>query len=241
LLACPILGYGKGIQHTYPDKTLLKHLKINHMKKTNYLLLLSITFMLMTASCGKDGAVGPAGQTGPQGPAGIAGTAGTAGTSGAKGATGVTGVTGATGTANVIYSDWIKPVSYKKDTVFGTYNFYYDIAASKITQAILDNGSVIVYGKLDGYVSSIWPTNQVSALPIEITYMDGATADIDSWSDYCTVGNIRINLASSLNAYGSISNAHQFRYVIIPGGVHTLGSINPKNYNQVKQALHLKD
>ncbi|MDO3627812.1 collagen-like protein [Mucilaginibacter sp. BT774] len=206
------------------------------MKKTDYLLLLSIAFMLLVmASCGKDGKIGPTGAigaTGPTGPQGVAGTNGTAG---------VAGATGATGTANVIYSDWITPTTYKKDTIFGTYNFYYDITASKVTQVILDNGSVIVYGKLDGYNPIIWPTSQVSALPIEITYMNGSTQNIDSWSDYCTVGNIRINLASSSNAYGSISNLHQFRYVIIPGGVHTLGSVNPKNYNQVKQALHLPD
>jgi hypothetical protein len=209
------------------------------MKKTDYLLLLSIAFMLLVlASCGKDGAVGP---KGPIGPTGLQGAAGTNGTNGVAGAQGATGTTGATGTANVIYSDWITPSTYKKDTVFGTYNFYYDITASKVTQAILDNGSVIVYGKLDGYNPLIWPTNQVSALPIEITYMNGATQNVDSWSDYCTVGNIRINLASSSNAYSAISNAHQFRYVIIPGGVHTLGSVNPKNYNQVKQALHLPD
>ncbi len=209
------------------------------MKKTDYLLLLSIAFMLLVmASCGKDGKVGPIGATGATGPTGPQGVVGTNGTNGVAGAI---GATGATGTANVIYSDWITPLTYKKDTIFGTYNFYYDIAASKVTQAVLDNGSVIVYGKLDGYNTLIWPTNQVSALPIEITYMNGATQNVDSWSDYCTVGNIRINLASSSNAYGSISNAHQFRYVIIPGGVHTLGSINPKNYNQVKQALHLPD
>jgi hypothetical protein len=211
------------------------------MKKTNYLLLLSIAFMLLTASCGKDGAVGPTGPIGPTGPQGAAGTMGTAGTNGTKGATGTIGATGATGTANVIYSDWVTPATYTKDTVFSTYHFYADIPASKITQAILDNGSVLVYGKLNGYVTSIWPTNQVSELPIEITYMDGSVQDIDSWSALCSVGNVRIDLASSANAYGSISTAHSFRYVIIPGGVHTLGSINPNNYNQVKAALHLPD
>ena len=197
------------------------------MKKVNYLLLLSIAFMLIMSSCGKDGAVGPAG---PVGPAGTTGT------------TGATGATGATGTANVIYSDWITPATYTKSAaIFGTYHFDADIAASKITQAILDNGTVIVYGKLDGYVSSIWPTDQVSALPIEITYMDGAVQDIDSWSALCTLGNLRIDLTSSANAYGSISNAHKFRYVIIPGGVHTLASINPKNYQAVMKALHIRD
>lgn len=206
------------------------------MKKSNYLLLLAIAFMLLSASCGKDGAVGPAGPQGSQGPAGTAGTNGIAGTNGVQGAT---GVTGATGTANVIYSDWVTPATYTKSTVFGTDHFIADIAASKITQAILGNGTVLVYGKLNGYNPVVWPTDQVSILPIEITYMSGTTQNIDSWSGLCTLGNVRIDLASSSNAYSSISNAHSFRYVIIPGGIHTLGSINPKNYNQVKQVLHL--
>src|SRR5579872_5538576 len=135
------------------------------MKKTNYLLLLAIAFMMLVASsCGKNGAPGPA---------------------------------GATGTANVIYSDWSTPSHYTKDTVFGTYHFYADIPAIKITQAVLDNGTVLVYGKLDGYVTTIWPTNQVAELPIEITYMSGATQNIDSWSALATLGNVRIDLTSS--------------------------------------------
>jgi len=145
------------------------------------------------------------------------------------------------GTANVTYSDWITPSTYKKDTIFGTFHFDATITASAITQAILDKGSVLVYAKLDGYNPVIWPTNQVSNLPIVITYMSGTTANIDTWSDNVTLGSIQIDLASSLNAYGSISNAHQFRYVIIPGGVHTLGAVNPKNYSEVQQALHIKD
>jgi hypothetical protein len=200
------------------------------MKRTNYLLLLAIAFMMLVASsCGKNGNPGPQGPIGPTGPTGATGTAG------------ATGPTGATGSANVIYSNWTTPSHYTKDTVFGTYHFYADIPATKITQAILDNGTVLVYGKLDGYVSSIWPTNQVAELPIEITYMNGATQNIDSWSGLATLGNVRIDLASSTNAYGSISNAHQFRYVIIPGGVLTLAHINIKNYPEVKQALHLPD
>jgi hypothetical protein len=213
------------------------------MKKTNYLLLLPIALMLLTASCGKDGAVGPTGPIGPTGPQGAAGVSGTAGTNGTKGATGTIGATGATGTANVIYSDWVTPATYTKDTVFDAYHFYADIPASKITQAILDGGTVLVYGKLDGYNSVIWPTAQVSPLPISITYefssTPGSTIYTDFWSALCTLGNIRIDFVDNQNYYGSISNAHQFRYIIIPGGVHTLGSINPRNYEQVKQALHL--
>jgi len=206
------------------------------MKKTDYLLLLSIAFMLLVmVSCGKDGAVGPTGATGQQG------IAGTNGTNGAAGPTGAIGATGATGTANVIYSDWITPSSYTKDTVFSTYHFYADIPASKITQSILDNGTVLVFGKLDGYIASVWPTAQVSVLPITVTYQLSGGIYTDSWSSLVTLGNVRIDFVDNQNYYSSISNAHQFRYVIIPGGVHTLGSINPINYNQVKQALHLPD
>src|SRR5689334_25019555 len=93
--------------------TLLRNIKIKQMKRTDYLLLLSIAFMLLVmASCGKDGAVGPTGATGATGPQGVAGTNGT---NGSAGATGAVGATGATGTANVIYSDWITPSAYTKD------------------------------------------------------------------------------------------------------------------------------
>ncbi|MEO6849660.1 MAG: hypothetical protein ABI440_06900 [Casimicrobiaceae bacterium] len=204
------------------------------MKKIHYLFAF-ITAAIVLCSCGKDGAVGPTGPAGQAGPTGATGTAGTAGT------TGTTGATGATGTANVIYSDWTTPAAYTKTTIFGTIHFTATIAASKITQAILDHGAVLVYGKLNGYNPIIWPTDEVGVLPIAITYMSGTTQNIDTWSASATVGNVAIDLASSSNAYGSISNAHQFRYVIIPGGVHTLGSINPRNYNQVKAALHLPD
>lgn len=202
------------------------------MKKINYPLTLSVAIMLFISSCGKNGAVGP------QGPQGVAGPQGAPG---ATGPAGPIGTTGATGTANVIYSDWITPATYVKTTIFGTIYFNYDMAAPKITQDILDKGTVIVYGKLNGYNPVIWPTDQVSALPIVITYMSGSTSNIDTWSANATIGNVRISLTSSTNAYGSISNAHQFRYVIIPGGVHTTASINLKNYEQVKAAFNMKD
>jgi hypothetical protein len=145
-----------------------------------------------------------------------------------KGDAGATGPAGPAGTANVIYSNWFTPASYTKDTVFGTYGFYHDEAAASITQGVLDSGVVVTFGKLDGYVTLVWPTNQVEALPIVITYMDGSSPNIDTWSALLTPGNLRIQLQSSLNAYGSISNAHQFRYVVIPGASKaTATSVKP--------------
>lgn len=205
------------------------------MKNFNSLLFTIMAVAIIFTSCGKDGAVGPAGPAGAVGPVGPTGSAGTNGTNGA------TGATGATGTANVIYSNWYTPATYTQTTIFGTINFTADIPATKITQAILDKGSVLVYGKLNGYNPVIWPTDQVSQLPIAINYMSGTTPNLDTWSALCTVGNVRITLTSSINAYTNISNAHQFRYIIIPGGVHTLSVVNLKNYKEVQQALHLNN
>lgn len=198
------------------------------MKKTNFLLLvlLAISLLLFAQSCGKDGAVGPQGPIGATGP---------------TGATGQNGPTGATGTANVIYSAWITPSSYTQNTVLSTVHFDASISASAITQDVLDKGTVLVYGKLDGYTTVIWPTAQVGQLPIVLTYQLSSTVYTDTWSANVTLGSIQIDFVDNLNYYSSISNLHQFRYVIIPGGVQTLGSINPKNYNQLKQAFHLPD
>jgi hypothetical protein len=175
----------------------MKHSNISFFKKLNglfSLLLLAFFSSIIISSCSK----GPAGPAGP---------------------IGSTGPQGTTGTANVIYSAWFTPSTYTKDTVFGTYGFYFNQAAPEITQQILDSSVVITYGKLDGYTTVIWPTNQVAPLPIVITYMNGANANIDTWSALLTPGNVEIQLQSSTNAYGGISNAHKFRYVIIPAGV----------------------
>jgi len=208
------------------------------MKKINNLLMLLTAVTLLATSCGKNGAVGPQGPAGPTGPTGAAGTNGT------TGATGPAGPTGATGTANVIYSAWTTPATYTKDTVFSVFHFYANIAATKITQTILDKGTVLVYGKLDGYNPTIWPADQVSPLPISLTYQQGSTTYTDTWSALVTLGNVQIDFVNDRNLYNGIANSHQFRYVIIPGAVLTASvnkHINFNNYNEVKQAFNLKD
>ena len=183
-------------------RTLCKTLSVANLSRVLFALLLSMSMV----ACQK-GNTGPAGATGPAGGSGTQGPA---------------------GTANVIYSQWFDPSTYVKDTVFGTWGFYYDKATTDITQQVVDSGTVITFGKLDGYVASVWPTAQVAMLPITITYMDGSSPNIDTWSALITPGNLRIQLTSSLNAYTGISNAHKFRYVVIPGGTKsTVASINP--------------
>ena len=218
-------------------------------------------FMLIITSCGKNGDPGPQGSTGSTGATGAKGDkgdkgdTGAIGATGAKGATGATGATGAqgpkgdtgatgpkgaTGTANVQYSDWYTPPAYTLNTVFSMKHFDADIDAPKITQDIIDKGTVLVYGKLVGYNAVIWPVDQVSQLPINLTYQQGSIMT-DTWTASTAVGKITIDFVNNTNYWSSISTAHQFRYVIIPGGVKLSSTVNLHDYNQVKAALHLRD
>jgi hypothetical protein len=170
--------------------------------KNVFLMVSAVVLSLLAVSC-KKGDTGPAGATGPA------------------------GVAGPTGTANVIYSAWFTPGNYKKDTIFGLYGFNYDKATADITQSVIDSGTVITFGKLLGYNPVIWPSNQIAQMPIVISYLSGSTPVTDTWSAILTPGNLRIRLVNTGNSYGSISNAHQFRYVVIPGGVKSTASLKP--------------
>jgi hypothetical protein len=150
------------------------------------------------------------------------------------------GPKGDPGTANVIYSDWFTPPTYTKTVVFGLNTLTYNLAEPKITQAILDQGVVVVYAKLNGYVPSVWPTDQVSQLPIAINYLSGTTSEVDTWSGLYSVGNVQISFKNNNNLYGSLATTHSFRYVIIPGGVK-ISSLNLKNYNELKAQLHIQN
>ncbi len=138
------------------------------------------------------------------------------------------GDAGPAGTANVMFSDWFKPDTYKKDTVFGIWGFSYVQDAPAITRNILDSGTVIVYGKLLGYSPLIWPTTQIAALPISLTYVQGSIMT-DTWSSLASMGTIKIRFVNDKNFWSSISNAHMFRYVIIPGAKKATATTNSRD------------
>ncbi|HKB44847.1 MAG TPA: hypothetical protein VKC90_10665 [Chitinophagaceae bacterium] len=232
------------------------------MRKLRFLSLLLLAITFIVVNCTKEGPEGPVGATGPQGPAGANGASGTNGTNGTNGATGATGpqgpagATGPAGTANVIYSAWFTPNIYTSSTVFGTDHWSYVKTAPGITQAILDNGAILVYGKLNGYNTAVWPTDQVSLLPIIVSYQQSSVFQFDTWSSLTTVGNLKIDFVNSVNFYtGGISNTHQFRYVIIPGGVaggrmangqstyfgYTENQLKAMSYFEVCKALNIPE
>lgn len=166
-----------------------------------------VTLSLLIISCQK-------GNTGPAGPAGP------------TGATGSTGAAGPAGTANVIYSAWFTPSPWVKDTVYNLYGFSYTKATTDISQGIVDSGTVITFGKLTGYITAIWPATQIAQLPIVVSYKFSPTGITynDTWSALVTAGNLKIQFVDDQNIYGSISNAHQFRYIIIPGGTKSVAA-----------------
>lgn len=156
-------------------------------------MLALLAGLLCAAAC-KKGDPGPPGPPGPAGPAGTPGK------------------------TNVFYSNWFRPPAYVKDTVFGIFGFKHNEPAPLITQGIIDSGVVLVYGKLLGYVATVWPVNQVQLMPIDLTYIQSGKTQTDTWNARPSAGNLQIRFVNNTNEYNAISTAHQFRYVIIPGG-----------------------
>src|SRR5690242_8720531 len=98
---------------------------------------------------------------------------------------------GPPGTANVKFSEWFTPSTYKKDTLYGIWGFSYTKAVPAITQNIIDSGAVLVFAKMTGYNQAVWPANHVAQLPITITYMQGGLQN-DRWQARVLPGNIYI-------------------------------------------------
>jgi hypothetical protein len=175
------------------------------MKKLLFSLwMLSVCAMMLPSCKGDDGAIGPAGANG------------------ANGSTGPAGPAGATGTANVIYSAWTMVTFTGSSTSWSA-----TLTAPGITQAILDQGAVLVYLKTG---TQVYPMNY-----------SGSGGFINY---YVTVG--QIVFAASFNG------TYQYRYVIIPGGVSgsrvangssafTLEELKAMPYERVKALYNIQD
>lgn len=153
---------------------------------------------------------------------------------------GDTGPQGPVGSANVIYSEWFTAGTWKKDTLFGIYGFNYNKPAADITQQVLDSGVVLVYGKLLGYVTSVWPAAQVGQLPITLNYMQSGKTQTDTWSGFATAGNLRIRFVNNTNEYNVIATNHQFRYIIIPGGKKG-ARVAQRSYQEICEAYQIPE
>lgn len=190
--------------------------KMRKIQKTLTLGLLA-TALLWLGSCGgKEGPIGPVGPVGPQGTAGQVGPQGPA------------------GSANVIYSNWTKAGNWLKTNQFGTDRFYFDINnVNRLTQTVLDQGVVLVYGKLET------ENNQVRQLPIRVY----ALFTEDNIDFTLTVGKIRVWSIPVRGPSTPIipSPNHEFRYVIIPGGQAGRIGYEKLTYAEAREMFRLPD
>lgn len=140
---------------------------------------------LVTLGCAK-GDTGPTGPTGPMGPM------------------------GPTGSANVIYSEWYSPATWNIETEFGTTQRFYSMGSTSLTQAIIDQGVVMVYMRFVGYNPGIV---QLPFLTPDAGYQFYYRARVD------TVKVAYYVAAARTTTPLGISGDNQVRYVLIPGGV----------------------
>ncbi|MFT3705264.1 MAG: hypothetical protein QM802_23050 [Agriterribacter sp.] len=152
---------------------------------------------------------------------------------------GDTGLQGVPGSANVMYTDWFTPTPWTKDTVFSIWGYNYTQPVPAITQQILDSGVVLTFAKLLGYNVSIWPTTQVGQLPISLTYQSGSIMT-DTWSARSSVGNVKIRFVNDHNYWSSISTSHQFRVVVIPGGIKS-ARVSQPTYESICKAYNIPE
>lgn len=186
------------------------------------LCLFSGAAALFITSCSKEGSVGPAGPPGANGQNGAPGPAGPAGPK------------GDTGTANVIYSNWLD-VDFLPDTVtingkLDTLGYFGGIDAPKLTKSLLATADVKVYVNLSSAADPV-----ITPLPYVDEY--GVIIRFIAYDQ-------GIQFSSNVDAGTYVQNGVktlQYRYVIIPGGVHARTGVDWNDYAQVKAYLGLKD
>lgn len=125
-------------------------------------------------------------------------------------AKGDTGPTGPAGSANVIYSAWFSPATWVLETNFGIVERTYTMTSTSLTQAIIDNGVVLVYLKVAGFSPAI------EQLPV--TIIDASKAFLYR-AQAGSIKALYYNTANTAADPGVIPSGNQLRYVLIPGSV----------------------
>ena len=189
------------------------------MRKFRLLSLLALAITFLAVSCTKEGPEGPTGATGAQGPTGglgPTGPAGPIGPTGPAGPTGPTGPQGPAGTANVIYSPWtdFNIANWTAlQNIFTIDQRRYPVPAPGATQAIIDQGVVLVFVRFAG------AGNVTYQLPIA-EGIAGA-GGVQHMQYITTVGAITIRFFnnSGVGDPGTFGAPNSHRYILIPGGV----------------------
>ncbi len=206
------------------------------MKKISFANAILVIAVILFASCkGDQGPVGPAGLAGP------------------TGATGATGSQGPVGSANVIYSSWFGPSfnggsAWIGSTFAGVQTNYINYASASLTQALIDQGVILVYANLGGYANLGY--NSITQLPF--THMSAGN-QVETWSHNMAAGNVRVNFQTTIGwTPAQMSTTYRFRYIFIPGAVagrissgpaagYTIDQLKTMSYQQVLSLLSIPE
>lgn len=207
------------------------------MKKISFVHAIFVVAVILFTSCkGDQGPVGPAGPAGPSGNNGPAGPQGPA------------------GTANVIYSSWFGPSfnggsAWIGSTFAGLQTNYINYASASLTQAIIDQGAILVYANLQSY-ANLGNGNSITQLPF--THMNTGN-HVETWSHNMTAGNVRINFQTTVGwTPAQMSTSYRFRYIFIPGAVagrisagpaagYSVDQLKTMSYQQVINLLSIPE
>ena len=185
------------------------------MKATRIFTILIIiaTIIFMDSCKGEKGDIGPSGANGTNG------TNGATGPQGPKGDTGASGSGGTTTSSNIFYSDWLS-VKFS-----GSGDYSATINAPKITQEIIDKGTVLTYAKSN--ISG-------NVIPLPFAALNGTTRT-----------TVVYNLGKVLLGANFDASSQTYRYIIFPPGTGIgLGrkaNVDFSNYEAVKTFYDLKD
>jgi hypothetical protein len=179
------------------------------MKKS---LVTCALFLFLLASCSKDGATGPAGPQGPTGPS------------------------GSTGTMNAsVFNYTFAPTDF---VAYGTqgqpsYRYSSTISIDSITQAVYDNGMVLVY--YQGFGTTPLPWYPVPQTIYEPTYSYLMTF-------YYLPGSLTFQQYPSDMTSPQATFDISIKVVVVPGTTNkTSINIDWKDYNAVKKYFNLKN
>lgn len=209
-------------------------MKLKFILPLTALLTASMILFSCEGDTGPEGPQGPKGDTGEQGPPGPTGATGS---QGPAGATGATGPQGPAGTANVIYSAWTAfpaAASQLTTSAFSVNYRYFSVSSSRFSQAVLDNGLVLVYIKFAG------TTGIATLLPYY------SPSGENQYEPILSAGKLDIRWYkpnSMSTAPATLPTSNQYRYIIIPGGtaVRRNAAVDYSDYEAVKKYYNLSD
>ena len=197
---------------------------MNHNLSKVLVLLFLITIVF--ANCKK----------GDKGDPGDTGATGAAGAPGAPGATGPQGPKGDSGTANVIYSDWLD-VTFDPASADSS-AWIAEITAPKLVDSILNKGEIKVYWNIGSDSAS---SQFITPLPVIDLFIFGDLVSINPYFSPQSILLLSTHDISSFTDDNGNKN-FQFRYILIPGGVHGIPrQVDWNDYNQVKSTFGIKD